>query len=423
MDPAPDDVSFELERFGWASEDRLEVAGRWIGVSRRLARPTLVVVVDGRRRRLRTLPGAWGSSSEGWEAAFAWQGGPVELDGAELEVGRSIVVDLPRPRRLRRSTTAESAEVHEEREVPAQPEPAKESEERTRLTAELEAARAEAAEARAALERELDELAIARRALSAARESEEDERKEAQSVRSELETLRAELETLGGEQEKLRGEHERQSEELAGARSELAAAEERVAAAVVAGREEAQRLHEELASARTSPELPQPQAEAGPPAGRFAPSSSEDRTRSDRLDPEGAEEPPRARRLDAALSDERPRTQRFEPARPEERLPALVANRTPSVTERAAAWASGAAERARRIVTSDAPADNGSASRATEPSPARVRPRPQRDRVRSPQRAAELESSPETSWALRAMAVGLVSVLLIALALIVSFLT
>lgn len=416
MDPAPDDVSFELERFGWASEDRLEVAGRWIGVNRRLARPTLVVVVDGRRRRLRTLPGAWGSSAEGWEAAFGWQGGPVELDGAELEVGRSIVVDLPRPRRARQSAPAGSAEVHEEREVPAEPGPAEASEANeasTRLTAELDAAREEAAEARAALEREQQELAIARRALSSARESEEDERKEAQSMRSELDTLRGEL-------EKLRGEQERQADELAGARSELAAAEERVASAVAAGREDAQRLHEELASARTSPELPRPQAQAGPPAGRFSPSPSEERTRSDLSDTDDAEEPQRARRLDAALSEERPRPSRFEPSRQEERLPAPVANR---VTERAAAWASGAAERARRVVTSDAPPDNGSSERTAAPSPARVRARPQRVRVRSPQRAAERETPRETSWALRAVAVGLVTVLLLALALIVSFLT
>ena len=450
MEPAPDDVSFELERFGGAAEDRLEVAGRWVGVRRRLARPTLVVVVDGRRRRLRTLPGAWSSSADGWEAAFAWQGGPVELDGAELEVGRSIVVDLPRPRRLRPSAPVESAEVHEEREVPKEPEPepstkdkasrqteSKSSEENTRLTAELEAARGEAAETRAALEREQEELAIARRALSAARESEEDERKETESVRSALETLRAELETLNGEQEKLRGEHdklrgehdkltgehERQAEQLAGARSELAAAEDRVAAAVTAGREEAQHLHEELASARTSLELPEPQTEAAAPAGRFAPIGSEDRTRPDGSDRDDEQERPRARRLDSALSDERPRSQRFEPARPDERGPALVGNRATSVTERAAAWASGAAERARRVVAGDTSPGNGSASRATEPSPARVRARPQRVRVRSPQRAPELEPQSEPSWALRAVAVGLVSVLLIALALIVSFLT
>jgi hypothetical protein len=42
--------------------------------------------------------------------------------------------------------------------------------------------------------------------------------------------------------------------------------------------------------------------------------------------------------------------------------------------------------------------------------------------VRSAQRAAELDSPSETSWALRAVAVGLVTVLLVALALIVSFL-
>jgi hypothetical protein len=422
MDSAPDEVSFELERFGWASEDRLEVAGRWIGVSRRLARPTLVVVVDGRRRRLRTLPGAWGSSAEGWAAAFAWQGGPVELDGAELEVGRSIVVDLPRPRRARQSVPAETADVHEERVVSAEPDAAKESEASAkrevaaRVEAELDAARIEAAEARAALEREQEELAIARRALSAARESEEDERKDAQSVRSELETLRGEL-------EKLRGDQERQAEELAGERSKLAAAEERVAAAVAAGREETQRLHEELASARTSPPLPQPQAEASPPAGRFASSRSEEPTRAQGVDREGTEERPRAQRLDSALSEERPRAARFEPTRPEERLPALVANRAPSVTERAAAWASGTAERARRAVGSNSSPENGSSERAAAPSPARVRTRPERVRVRSPQRAAELDSRRETSWALRAMAVGLVTVLLLALALIVSFLT
>src|SRR4051812_22352288 len=93
------DISFELERFEWATPDRLEVEGTWHGVRRRLPRATLVVEVDGVRRRLPALPDAGPVSNERWVAAFAWEGDLPALPGAELEVGRGIVVDLPRPRR------------------------------------------------------------------------------------------------------------------------------------------------------------------------------------------------------------------------------------------------------------------------------------------------------------------------------------
>ena len=47
------DLAFEVERFTWPSDDRLEVTGRWFGVrGRRFMRPTLHLRVDGRRRRL-----------------------------------------------------------------------------------------------------------------------------------------------------------------------------------------------------------------------------------------------------------------------------------------------------------------------------------------------------------------------------------
>src|SRR3954469_8420999 len=93
------DISFELARFEWASPDRLEVEGRWHGVRRRLPRATLVVEVAGERRRLRALPDTGAVSPERWGAAFPWEGELPVLPGAELEVGRGIVVDLPRPRR------------------------------------------------------------------------------------------------------------------------------------------------------------------------------------------------------------------------------------------------------------------------------------------------------------------------------------
>src|SRR5215218_7217843 len=93
------DISFELERFEWTTPERLGVEGRWHGVRRRLPPATLVVEVDGERRRLRALPDSSMDPLEPWTAAFPWRGEMPVLPGAELEVGRGIVVDLPRPRR------------------------------------------------------------------------------------------------------------------------------------------------------------------------------------------------------------------------------------------------------------------------------------------------------------------------------------
>src|SRR5215218_1638111 len=101
------ELTFELERFEWAADDRLEVSGRWHGLTgRRLARPVLTVEVDGRRRRLTALPGGQlpGTGGEPWRATFAWPHGPADVESAELEIGRRLVVDLPAPRRRTRRT-------------------------------------------------------------------------------------------------------------------------------------------------------------------------------------------------------------------------------------------------------------------------------------------------------------------------------
>ena len=96
--PDESTVSFEIDRFEWVDPARLELEGSWNGVTRRLARATLIIEVDGRRRRLRALPEDAGSP-EAWKATFGWKGGDIpRLERAELEVGRGIVVDLPRPR-------------------------------------------------------------------------------------------------------------------------------------------------------------------------------------------------------------------------------------------------------------------------------------------------------------------------------------
>src|SRR5215213_2256625 len=147
---ASGDISFELERFEWASPDRLEVEGQWHGVGRRLPRATLVVEVEGERRRLRALPDAGTVTPERWVAAFPWEGDLPVLPGAELEVGRGIVVDLPRPRRSKAQGVAAvaagptapiQASTREERDaIPGR-------EEAERLLAVLTASRTEADEA------------------------------------------------------------------------------------------------------------------------------------------------------------------------------------------------------------------------------------------------------------------------------------
>jgi hypothetical protein len=94
-------VTFEVERFGWVSDDRLEITGRWSGLrGHRFLRPTLDIHVDGRHRRLLALlehkPWAADDGDE-WIAAFPWQGEPLQVDGAELALGPDLAVELPPP--------------------------------------------------------------------------------------------------------------------------------------------------------------------------------------------------------------------------------------------------------------------------------------------------------------------------------------
>jgi hypothetical protein len=94
-------VTFEVERFGWVTDDRLEVAGRWFGLrGHRFLRPTLDVEVDGHHRRLLALlehkPWAADDGDE-WIAAFSWKGEPVHVPGAELAVGPDLTIELPAP--------------------------------------------------------------------------------------------------------------------------------------------------------------------------------------------------------------------------------------------------------------------------------------------------------------------------------------
>src|SRR5919106_5757132 len=91
---------FVTERFEPAGE-RLEVAGHWRGLrGRRFVRPVLWLHDGEQRRRLIAVLDhkPWAAEDgEPWIAAFAWTGGKIDADRAELEVGRDLVVDVPIP--------------------------------------------------------------------------------------------------------------------------------------------------------------------------------------------------------------------------------------------------------------------------------------------------------------------------------------
>ncbi|MEA2445727.1 MAG: hypothetical protein QOJ12_3019 [Thermoleophilales bacterium] len=93
-------VQFEVERFEWAADDRLELEGRWFGLrGRRFIRPTLDVDVDGEQRRLLALMEhkPWAAlDGEAWLAAFAWDGDHAEI-AAQLAVGSDLSFELPQP--------------------------------------------------------------------------------------------------------------------------------------------------------------------------------------------------------------------------------------------------------------------------------------------------------------------------------------
>ena len=229
------EVAFELERFDWVGEDRLEVVGRWQGLSgRRLTRPALSVEAGGHRHRLSAVPGGHLASPEGalWKAAFAWPYGPEPVEAAELEVARSIVVELPVPRTKRR--------------VPGATSPSADLEER-RLREEV-----------AALRDELAELRAARDAEAAAPPPPAPEPPPAPGaeVEGERERIAAELALLTEAHASLASEHQTlgdqqaaliaQNGELRGEVAEALDAQERQAAELRAARDELSQLRADL---------------------------------------------------------------------------------------------------------------------------------------------------------------------------------
>jgi hypothetical protein len=126
----PEGVAFEVERFAWREDGRLEVRGRWFGLrGHRFVRPALTVGEgDDRRRILADLEHKPWAAEDGeeWVAAFAWEGERIALKGAELAVAPTLAVDLPAPSGPGRSRKAK-AEADTEGPRPARRPPPKRS--------------------------------------------------------------------------------------------------------------------------------------------------------------------------------------------------------------------------------------------------------------------------------------------------------
>jgi hypothetical protein len=225
-------VAFELERFEWVADDRIELVGRWSGLrGHRFLRPTLDVVVDGERRRMLAVleHKPWAAESgEEWVAAFTWHGDRTIFDEAELTVSPDLAVELPaaggsrtaskkkaagavdsRPARRPRtavleeelaSVVAEAQELREQlrteqtnvRGLETQLRLARE--EMSAAQEERDAARGQADEARTAADAAHEEAATARKRTESAQAEADAARKEAQAAMPEAGRLRVQLE-------------------------------------------------------------------------------------------------------------------------------------------------------------------------------------------------------------------------------------
>jgi hypothetical protein len=201
--PALPSVTFEVDRFEWASDDRLEVVGRWFGLrGHRFLRPTLDVEVRGERRRMLAVleHKPWAAEEgEEWVAVFAWAGDRARLDDAELTVSPDLAVQLPLPDSD--EALAEAAAVSTADRLPA----------RRPRTAVLED---ELAGALAELQRRDEELARLRQTHSDMTRELRERGRTAQERAKQLEAdLAAARDRIAAVEEHARREHEAAEEE------------------------------------------------------------------------------------------------------------------------------------------------------------------------------------------------------------------
>jgi hypothetical protein len=168
-------ATFELERFSW-DDGAFEVAGRWRAeTDGPIGRARLIVKINGRPRRIAAQQApAVQAATEGapWSARFPCAARPPKGTTAELEVGRSLVVELPGA------------------ELP--PETRDQAQKGKRFDRAKAPAKKEDADERRGLEDLLEEMRTERAALEAAAERLAGEREAAERAAAELDRARTE---------------------------------------------------------------------------------------------------------------------------------------------------------------------------------------------------------------------------------------
>ena len=330
-DSTATEPAFVVERFN-VSDGRVEVAGHWRHVrGRRFVRPVLWLQKGESRKRLVAVLDhkPWAADDgEPWLAAFKWEGGKLDVDRAELEVGRELVVELPvpggrtpKPRPAKPRPPSELDRVREQL--------LSATKERRTLQAALDAATTRADELgrlRAELDgasEELESAAKARRGLEAALEEARAQVAELTRLRAELDRAREDAEQARADGERLVNDEYRQRERALQAAEEATtrarkseAAQGLVTRQLTAAREAHAKLEQRLAGAnrerdelRTELAVPHP----GPRCRRRA-RPARGRARRSRRRPRPARR--RARRASRRARSARPRSGRRRRARP-----------------------------------------------------------------------------------------------------------
>jgi hypothetical protein len=90
--------TFELRRFGWATPDRLEIEGRFVGRAHEpVDNPVLALRGTDRMHRHLVVRDevADETTDDGeWRAVLAWLETPTAFDVAHLELGDDLMVEL-----------------------------------------------------------------------------------------------------------------------------------------------------------------------------------------------------------------------------------------------------------------------------------------------------------------------------------------
>jgi hypothetical protein len=252
-------VSFEVDRFEWAADDRLELEGRWFGLrGRRFIRPTLDVEVDGEPRRLLALMEhkPWQAlDGEDWIAAFAWEGERGDV-AAGLAVGPDLTIELPKPKGGRKGKASPK------RDSRALPSSAGDGGLKRKL-----------ADAGSALTKSAGEVDAMRRALEQKERTVRDLREQLDAAQSERAKAAAEAESLSAEIEELRGRFDAAEAEFAKAVAEREQLREKLEASIAAAQaatEHAKQATTELYTAKGTLAAAEREAEAANGAARAA---------------------------------------------------------------------------------------------------------------------------------------------------------